>query len=290
VLHLLLLLILASHFKQGETAQDTVKLVEIELEQDEASPKNQNHTAKDTSPERIHQKTESKKYEIQKKRGRLKLKDLMPSNSYAPDDIFKNDKQAQAKKIEWVVEDLSFYKELWKALNAKFYYPDIFNTLFITGLVTTDIYVRPDGSLSRYILSVEGANEDVELFIKALIVEALYKPLHPKFWLRKQFGPRDEVKLRLNFDLDMLLLPEGLDNYSQGHVNRRELFFIRKVFNPKANAVAKALPFLSGPGMVDVVYIFNAVSGRLKQIYERNMKKLKRFKESNRRSYSKKRH
>ena len=243
---------------------------------------------KNTKPQALNKTTKYKSVEKlnkQKKGDKISLKNLLPSNTFEKSNIFENFKKHKIKKNEIVVEDLVFYQELWKAVDAKFYYPDVFNALFIKGGVTTSVYVNWDGSLSRFILNIKGANEDVEYFIKSIIVEALSKPLHKKYWLKK----KKEIKLTFHFNLEMLLLPEALDNYNKGRVNRRELFFRRKLFNPKANAVAKALPFLAGPGMVDLVYIFNKLSGRQKMIYKRNLKKLSAFRKENEASYSRKR-
>jgi len=243
---------------------------------------------KNTKPRVPPKTTKTKSAEKTNKQNtgdKISLKKLLPSNSFDKSDIFANSKKYKSKENEIVIEDLSFYQELWKAVDAKFYYPDVFNALFIKGGVTTNVYVNWDGSLSRFVLNIKGANEDMEYFIKSIIVEALSKPLHKKYWLDK----KEEIKLTFHFNLEMLLLPEALDNYSKGRVNRRELFFHRKLFNPKANAVAKALPFLAGPGMVDVVYIFNKLSGRQKMIYKRNLKTLSAFRKGNKASYSRKR-
>jgi len=280
-LHLILMLLAFIYYKDKVNTDEGLSDVEFTFLEE---PLVENSTEQN----RQLKQSKTKKNENKDKRekgDKITLKKLMPSNTIGAEDIFEKSKAHKNKENEFVVEDLSFYREIWKAVDAKFYYPDVFNALFIKGGVSTTVYLKPDGRLSRYVLSIEGANEDVELFIKSIIVEALSKPLHSKYWLEKN----EEVKLRLHFNLEMLLLPEALDHYNKGHVNRRELFFHRKLFNPKASAVAKALPFLAGPGMVDVVYIFNKLSGRQKMIYKRNLKKLSRFKIENKNTYNKKR-
>lgn len=224
------------------------------------------------------------------KTGQIKLKNLLPGANFNSKDMFKHTQRQQELQKELVIEDLSFYQAVWARINSKFYYPDIFNILFLSGVVSTEIYVNQDGSLSRYIIDVKDANEDMEAFVKAILVEALHSPMHRDFWMKNKKDKTEEVRLILNFHLDMLKLAPPNSTYSEGHVNRRELFFYRRVFNPKANAVSRTLPFLGGGGMVDVVYIFNALSGRLKKIYKLNMKKLYKFRRDNRAAYNKKRH
>lgn len=209
---------------------------------------------------------------------------LMPKKGYQKENTFESSRLQKKLSDEIVLEDLSFYKEIWKKIDSKFYYPDIFNTLHLRGGAFVKVYVNYDGSLSRYVLNVEGANEHIEFFIKALVVEALKGPIHSKLWKPK----KEEVKLDLNFQLRMVTAPEATDGYSKGHVNRREMLFLRKVYNPKAHVLSKALPFLGGGGMIDVVYILNSLSGRQKRIYKRNLRKLSKFRVLNEKTYTRK--
>lgn len=273
IFHIFIMLMVFSFFKKHKEPQTLNKELEINL-LEEPLVKTANTASIKEQTEPANSKKTSDKH--------IALKDLMPQTGFKNENIFENAQKQKALSDEIVVEDLSFYQEIWKRIDAKFYYPDIFNSLLIYGGGYVEIYIKPDGSLSRYILKVDGAHEHVEFFIKSIVVEALRSPLHEKYWHPK----KEEIKLGLNFHLDLLTTPEVIDSYSKGRVNRREMYFYRKLYNPKAHVISKTLPFLGGGGMIDLVYVFNALSGRQKKIYKRNMRKLKAFKLENEKAYN----
>ncbi len=212
---------------------------------------------------------------------KFSLRDLMPSSVLSQENLNKKDlKKSNLHKTKETIKSITFYKRLWDKVESKLSYPGVFNANEIYGDVQINLRFKQNGTLDSHFLQTSSANEHLSSYVKLIILKSFEKPLHHKFWHKES----RLHYLKFYFEFDLRKNPNTGES-RLGAVNNTSLSFYRKRYNPSMHPLKKALPILGGGGMVDLVEVYNILSGQKKRNRIAQKKALRAFKKENDQAY-----
>jgi hypothetical protein len=169
------------------------------------------------------------------------------------------------------IEQTQFYLKIWERINESMYYPEIFVKSIIEGGCQISFFVKPDGTIDAKPKLISGSNDYINSLSSAIIQHALRTPLHPRFHNNAQ----KLFKFTGDFTFYISYIPGEVKHPPKVPKAGEYFYFYEQRLNLEKSSIKKAMPkFLNG-GMLDLVYTYKALTGKLKKEKEEDLKKLK---------------